>query len=340
MKARTKSKRQLRRSRGRPPASVGLIAARVHHLQRRDPARKLESIVADLDRDHDVKRATLFKALREYRLGEIEAVRIWNEALPRLQESEDAVTAAKVGCDRDAYNAAKSRHRDLCQQLEAEFSPKALDAIEIVRKLSDKKKAVELWREWQVYIKLMKDLGSPDGTDFEEILKLSGLEYRPSTVEAATKPRYYIIVASKSRPSPATRAAMRQFQDQIQELLQPSAVAVPGFDFEANAQTRKRLFDQRTDVNRRAKEYRTLADKVQLPPGECPLPINSADLLQALEDANKHNAGILQEKMRRTRLDFDLTQQAERAKQHRIRIAALRAEADRLGQDAVIIETL
>jgi hypothetical protein len=205
-----------------------LIAAHVHHLERRDPARKNESIVAAVCDDRKLARATVFKALGEQRRLEIEAMRLLNEALPRLQESEDFVAKAKAGCDKAAYDAAKSKHRALCQQLEAEYSPQALDAIEIMTKLSNKKEAVELWREWQVYIRTMKHLGSPDGPEFEELLELLGLELRSPTVQSApaSKPRYYIIVWSQSKPSPATRAALRQFQDEIQELLQPSAVQV------------------------------------------------------------------------------------------------------------------
>jgi hypothetical protein len=55
------------RPRGRPSAPKDAIVGHVAYLQRLDPTRQLESIVAEVAKHHGVERATVFTAMREYK---------------------------------------------------------------------------------------------------------------------------------------------------------------------------------------------------------------------------------------------------------------------------------
>jgi hypothetical protein len=113
---------------------------------------------------------------------------------------------------------------------------------------------------------------------------------------------------------------------------------VPGIDFDKMAEIRKDYFDKRTEANRKAKEFRTLAERVTLPPGPCPKAIDVTAQLAALADANKHNASILPEKQKRAQYGTDLRSQRQAAIEKRVRAADLRAQAEQLEQAADAID--
>jgi len=84
---------------------------------------------------------------------------------------------------------------------------------------------------------------------------------------------------------------------------------VPGVDFEAIETQNKVDYAKRTDVNRRAKEAKTLADRLAVPPDTPDEPIDEAALVAQMEAAGKHNADIEARKARR--IDFQNQIQAK-----------------------------
>jgi hypothetical protein len=215
MKAKTPPRRRRKKQRGRSPVvSPSLIAADVRQRQERDPGSKKYLIVRDVARDRRVGRTTVENALkkdRDLRERVDRLVPICEEALPKLQGSEDEVAKAKAAFEaaKAAYDTAQGRLRDLRQELEAAVGSEALEAIEIAGKLDDDTKAAQLWREWQLTIRLLKHLGSPLGAELEELLKLTGLELQASAVPAK-RPRYIIAMLDPSAfpGAPATLSAM------------------------------------------------------------------------------------------------------------------------------------
>jgi hypothetical protein len=103
---------------------------------------------------------------------------------------------------------------------------------------------------------------------------------------------------------------------------------VAGFDFDANAAQRQKAFETRTDINRRAKEARTLAERIVLPAGPCPKAVDVGGKLTELEEANRHNAGIFPEQQRRERLQTTATQWRQAAADRRLQAEKLCAQAD------------
>lgn len=77
-------------------------------------------------------------------------------------------------------------------------------------------------------------------------------------------------------------------KDQIARLKQ----LVRGIDFEALAHRRQVAYDERTDANRRARESRVLADRIQLPPGPAPARVDLTALANNLQEVNSVNARI------------------------------------------------
>lgn len=67
---------------------------------------------------------------------------------------------------------------------------------------------------------------------------------------------------------------------------------VPGIDFDAIDVANKRDYEARTDINRRAKEQRTLANKIEVPPDLPADPIDESALVDELQLAGAHNADI------------------------------------------------
>lgn len=64
---------------------------------------------------------------------------------------------------------------------------------------------------------------------------------------------------------------------------------VPDVDFDALAQERQSAYDDRTAVNRKAKEQATLAGKIELPAGPEPAEANVNSLLEELSKATQEN---------------------------------------------------
>lgn len=74
---------------------------------------------------------------------------------------------------------------------------------------------------------------------------------------------------------------------------------VPGVDFEAIENANRGDYQKRTEVNRRAKEARTLADGIEVPPEADAKPIDTAGVLDKLQTAHGHNSEIDQRKAAR-----------------------------------------
>jgi energy-coupling factor transporter ATP-binding protein EcfA2 len=74
---------------------------------------------------------------------------------------------------------------------------------------------------------------------------------------------------------------------------------VPGVDFVAIERANKADYDKRTDLNRRAKEARTLADRIELPLDMPEAAVDEGALVAELERAGQHNADIEARKVNR-----------------------------------------
>ncbi len=106
---------------------------------------------------------------------------------------------------------------------------------------------------------------------------------------------------------------------------------VPDFDFVANTKARKAAFDERTDVNRRAKEKRSLADAIVLPPGAIPKAVDPSKLQTQLGEAAQFNSDLATRKARREAAVRD----RDRTIQERDRLRAL---AEDLRQQAADLD--
>lgn len=95
---------------------------------------------------------------------------------------------------------------------------------------------------------------------------------------------------------------------------------VPGFDFDAAAKERQRLFDERTVVNRRVKDLKSQIAGISVPDDTPSEEIDVSALADELQKVGEHNADIEVRKANR-----------ERAAEEAVR---LRAEADSLDQQA------
>ena len=71
---------------------------------------------------------------------------------------------------------------------------------------------------------------------------------------------------------------------------------VPDVDFDQIEEENKIDYVKRTDINRRAKEARTLADEIEVPAGLPDERIEDSRLVDKMEEAGNHNAGIEKEK--------------------------------------------
>jgi DNA repair exonuclease SbcCD ATPase subunit len=106
---------------------------------------------------------------------------------------------------------------------------------------------------------------------------------------------------------------------------------VKGFDFAANAQERQAAFDERTNVHRRAKEQRILADKILLPPGNIPAEEpDVAGLGKQLREAIEHNTLIEKRRELRAAARREADRLLTEAKQLRARADELEGEAKAL----------
>lgn len=120
---------------------------------------------------------------------------------------------------------------------------------------------------------------------------------------------------------------------------------VPGVDFEAIDNANRGDYQKRTDINRRAKEARTLAEGIQVPPEADAKPIDTADVLEQLQAAHQANSEIDQrtaaraaatDKAAECRRQADI--QGDRALALEEQAKAARAEQARLTASAADLE--
>lgn len=82
---------------------------------------------------------------------------------------------------------------------------------------------------------------------------------------------------------------------------------VPGFDFEAHAQTRRALFDERTGVNRTAKELNAQAEGIEVDIAAAGLvKVDEGELVAKLNEAGKHNADVERRRANRERAEAEI----------------------------------
>lgn len=105
---------------------------------------------------------------------------------------------------------------------------------------------------------------------------------------------------------------------------------VPGVDFEAMDAANKADYARRTDLNRRAKEARTLAESIVVAPGLPANPINETSLVDDLQKAASHNADIENRKSNRARFRMDIDQKKQEANNLQARARLLLDEVEAL----------
>lgn len=103
---------------------------------------------------------------------------------------------------------------------------------------------------------------------------------------------------------------------------------VPGFDFEAKAKERQRLYNDRTDSNRMVARYIAQADAITLPSGPEPKPIDVSAKLTELADAERSNANRGAEERRREQIRQSIDSLRDEAETLRARAAGLERTAD------------
>lgn len=103
---------------------------------------------------------------------------------------------------------------------------------------------------------------------------------------------------------------------------------VKGYDFDAKAKERKDLFDERTDVNRRAHASRSAADRIALPPGREPQRVDIAAIVTELQAAERGNLARVQEIERRKQSAAQIDVMRDEAESLRARAASLEKTAD------------
>jgi DNA repair exonuclease SbcCD ATPase subunit len=105
---------------------------------------------------------------------------------------------------------------------------------------------------------------------------------------------------------------------------------VPGVDFEGIERANKAEFDERTAINRRAKEIKAQAEGVVVPAGAPAELIDDAALIKSLEKAGEFNADIERRRAARANAEAQASQHETNAEQIRERAQRMRAEADDL----------
>lgn len=104
---------------------------------------------------------------------------------------------------------------------------------------------------------------------------------------------------------------------------------VPGYDFEAAAVERKRLFDDRTAVNRQAGDARVMADQIELPAGKLPKTEPSTAAIAAeLTAALQANSEIEARTTRRRVVAQAISTKRDEAERLRAQAATLESQAD------------
>lgn len=116
---------------------------------------------------------------------------------------------------------------------------------------------------------------------------------------------------------------------------------VPGYDFAAADKANKDDADERTDVNRRAKNLRSQADGIAIPADAPVERIDGNALIAELEQAGAHNADIERQKSERSRMAAEIEAKLHtrdlwigRAKELRDRIREIERQIAEVERDA------
>lgn len=113
---------------------------------------------------------------------------------------------------------------------------------------------------------------------------------------------------------------------------------VPDFDFDASAKERQRVFDERTAVNRRAKDLRSQVAGIAVPPDTPDEEIDVSALANDLQKVGEHNAELEQRKANRENLRADIDRRLAQIKDIKARAGELRRQADALDAQAVEVQ--
>lgn len=105
---------------------------------------------------------------------------------------------------------------------------------------------------------------------------------------------------------------------------------VPGLDFDKIAADNSIDYQSRTEMNRRAKEERTLADQIQIPDDAPVDRIDESALVAKLAEAGKHNAGIQVRENNRKAMSTTIASLREDAARKRREADSLEADANRM----------
>ena len=109
---------------------------------------------------------------------------------------------------------------------------------------------------------------------------------------------------------------------------------VAGFDFEANAKARKDLFDERTDVNRDAKNLKSQVSSFNVSADTPDEEVDIGELSAELQAVGQHNTDIETRKANRERVADQITRERQAAAEKRAKAEALRREADECEAEA------
>lgn len=108
---------------------------------------------------------------------------------------------------------------------------------------------------------------------------------------------------------------------------------VPDVNFEEIEKEHQEDYDKRTNINRQAKDSRTLAENIFVPEG-IGQPIDESALVDELEAAGRHNADIETRKANRERMANDIKNKQDEEKRLLKRAEELRAESERVLAEA------
>lgn len=109
---------------------------------------------------------------------------------------------------------------------------------------------------------------------------------------------------------------------------------VPGVDFEAIDNANRGDFQKRTDINRRAKEERTLGEKIEVPEAADARPVDTSALLDQLRAGNEINLGIERTRSARRAAVDKIADRVRSAEALKKRAEELRREAEALEASA------
>lgn len=113
---------------------------------------------------------------------------------------------------------------------------------------------------------------------------------------------------------------------------------VPGVDFDELAAARKKLFEARTEANRRRDEHTAAAAQIVLPPGSCPKDIDVSAQLSAIEKATAQNAAGATETQRRAHMVTEIASFRQRAQEYAARATELRKQVETAEKQAKELE--